>query len=922
MSLRKIVSAVVCATTLVTMAGPAFAVTAEELLQQIQQLQQQLNQLMQQYQQLTGQAPAAGVPAACQGVTFTRDLKLGMSGADVKCLQALLNQDPATRVAESGPGSPGNETTYFGPKTKAAVIKFQEKYAADILTPVGLTAGTGYVGAKTRAKLNALLQAGAVVTPPPTPPVAAGLTVALAPDTPAATVLLGKQVRAPLLKLVLTNGDATAGKVTKIEIKRIGISNDGVLNSVYLLDEEGNVVGDEQIFSNGVAVFADTAGLLTIGAGQTVKLTVAGNVASGQAGYTVGVQVTNVQGTFSALNAQLPITGNIMSIGTDIKTEVDVDSDSTSISTPVTVNPGDTEVVVWRGTITPNAKVTLSSVAIKAVGNIEPTDLQNFKFYLAGTQIGSTVQMGSDYVVKLNLAANPVTVTSGSKELKVVADVVKGTGRSVHFEIYTSAMVATDAEYGVSVPVQVPSGSNADWTTLNIGSGTITLQVAPDSPVSVGTTTDALIAKYVLKAYGERVKIERFYATSSNATLTDATIYVDGAEKGKANVYHGTLIDTVDFYVEAGSSVTIEVKANTTNYTATTISFDLRAEGTTRSGQPASSTAPTVSLDVRAARFTYDFANQPLPFLAVAGTEAMVAKYKFKAEGADATIKELRFTIASSSAAYALKVKIGTNEYSGELVGTEWKVANINYTVPAGTTAYADVYLTLAAVSSATDGANAKVKLTYVRYSQAGTENTPTPNIEGKDVYVQKAVPEVTALTTGSVNDLNKGVPTTVTLYKWTIKAVGGDINSTSNTTTLAFTKAGASATTTISSTSIRVYLNGVPVSSGVDVLISKTDGTTFDTENPNATSGIIVIAASGTAFEVAKDQTITIEVKADVTAQAGGWVRVQLAGDTSRDTATANFVWHDGLQAVSGYLVKGLPAEGTDYYQHNAPSS
>jgi peptidoglycan hydrolase-like protein with peptidoglycan-binding domain len=916
MSLRKIVSAVVAASTVLTMAGPAFAVTAEELLQQIQQLQQQLNQLMQQYQQLTGQAPA-GVPAACQGVTFTRNLRLGMSGADVKCLQALLNQDPATRVAESGPGSPGNETTYFGPKTRAAVIKFQEKYAAEILTPVGLTAGTGFVGAKTRAKLNALLQAGAVVTPPPTPPtppVAAGLTVALAPDTPAATVLLGKQVRAPLLKLVLTNGDATAGKVTRIEIKRIGISNDGVLTSVYLLDEEGNRVGDEQIFSNGVAVFADTAGLLTIGAGQTVKLTVAGDVAPGQQGYTVGVQVTNVQGTFSALNAQLPITGNIMSIGKDIETRVNVDSDSQSSAT-TTVNPGDTEVVVWRGTINPNAKVTLSSVAIKAVGNIEPTDLQNFKFYLAGTQIGSTVQMGSDYVVKLNLAANPVTVTSGSKELKVVADVVKGTGRSVYFEIYTSAMVATDVQYGVNVPVQVPSGSNADWTTLIVGSGSITLQVASDSPVSVGTTTDALIAKYVLKAYGERVKIERFRATSSPAALSEVKIYVDGAEKGGTSTVPttGTLIDTVDFYVEAGSSVTIEVKANTTGYSASTVSFDLRAEGTTRSGVAVSASAPTVSLDVRAARFTYDFANQPLPFLAVAGTEAMVARYKFKAEVAEATLKELRFTIASSSAAYALKVKIGTNEYSGELVGTEWKVANINYTVPAGTTAYADVYLTLAAVSSVTDGASAQVTLNYVRYSQAGTETErKNLDIKGAEVYVQKAVPEVTALTTGSVNDLNRGVPTTVTLYRWTIKAVGGDINATSNTTTLAFTKAGTSATTTIDN--IRVYLNGVLVTSGVTVSPS--------TISETATSGTIVIAASGNVFEVAKDQTITIEVKADVTAQAGGWVRVWLAGDNSRSTAGANFVWHDGLQAVSGYLVKGLPAEGTDYYQHNAPSS
>jgi len=738
------------------------------------------------------------------------------------------------------------------------------------------------------------------------------LTVALAPDTPAATVLLGNQVSAPLLKLVLTNGDSTAGKVTKIEIKRIGISSDSVLSSIYLLDEEGNLVGEEQIFSNGVAVFQDPAGLLTIGAGQSVKLTVAGNVASNQAGYTVGVQVTNIQGTFSALNAQLPISGNIMSIGKDVTTRVDVDAEDNHNAT-TSVNPGDTEVVVWKGTIEPNAKVTLSSVAVKAVGNIEPTDLQNFKFYLAGTQIGSAVQMGSDYVVKLNLSANPVTVTTGSKELKVVADVVKGTNRSVYFVLYTSAMSATDVEYGVGVPVVVSGTNNVDWKTLIIGSGTISLQVAPDSPVSVGKTAGALIAKYILKAYGERVKIEEFVATSS-ATLTDVTIYVDGAEKGKANVTpSGTRIDTVDFYVEAGASVTIEVKANTTGYSPSTITLDLTAKGTTRSGNPVSASAPAVSLDVVTASFTYAFANQPTPFLAVAGTEAMVAKYKFKAEGAEAVIKELKFTIASSSAAYALKVKIGANEYSGELVGTEWKVANINYTVPAGTTAYADVYLRLASVSSATDGASAQVTLKYVRYSQEGQDRDATPNIPGTEVYVQKAVPEVTVQTTGSVNDLTKGVPTTVTLYKWTIKAVGGDINATSNTTTLAFSKAGASATTTF--TNIKVYVNGVSVDSSQGVNVTSTNNT-----NETATSGTIVITVSGDAFQVAKDESITIEVKADVTAQAGGWLRVWLKGDDARDGA--NFIWYDGLKWVSGYLVKGLPKEGTDYYQHNAPSS
>ena len=60
-------------------------------------------------------------------------------------------------VAHTGPGSAGNETDYFGPATRAALIRFQDTYRADILTPVGLAQGTGYFGPSTMAKVNALL---------------------------------------------------------------------------------------------------------------------------------------------------------------------------------------------------------------------------------------------------------------------------------------------------------------------------------------------------------------------------------------------------------------------------------------------------------------------------------------------------------------------------------------------------------------------------------------------------------------------------------------------------------------------------------------------------------------------------------------------------------------------------------------------
>src|SRR3989338_9323959 len=119
----------------------ASAQTAADLEAQIATLLATIKQLQAQLTTLKGEAPTL-----C-GYSFAANLTVGSRGDDVKNLQMVLNSDSSTKVADSGAGSPGNETTYFGPATKAAVVKFQDKYAEDILAPLGLSAGSGYVGA-------------------------------------------------------------------------------------------------------------------------------------------------------------------------------------------------------------------------------------------------------------------------------------------------------------------------------------------------------------------------------------------------------------------------------------------------------------------------------------------------------------------------------------------------------------------------------------------------------------------------------------------------------------------------------------------------------------------------------------------------------------------------------------------------------
>ena len=99
----------------------------------------------------TGTLPTATSTIATSQL-FLNSLSFGQTHSDVLLLQQLLNTDLATRLAQTGVGSPNHETSYFGSLTLAAVKRFQIKYD---IAQAG-DRGFGHVGPKTRAELNKL----------------------------------------------------------------------------------------------------------------------------------------------------------------------------------------------------------------------------------------------------------------------------------------------------------------------------------------------------------------------------------------------------------------------------------------------------------------------------------------------------------------------------------------------------------------------------------------------------------------------------------------------------------------------------------------------------------------------------------------------------------------------------------------------
>ncbi len=716
---RKFASIVLSAATVFSLGGGAALVPAVASAQTadastIAALQAQIALLTAQLSALAGGSSSVSTGSSMGACSFTEDLKQGSSSEAVKCLQWYLNSN-GYQVSASGAGSPGQESMYFGAKTKAAVSAWQ---AAN-----GVSPAAGYFGAKSRAKYASLSSVtpppppppctgAGCVTPPPVvpPPSGAGLSV-VAATQPANSIAPTSASRLPFTKVTLTAG-ASDVTVNNITVERVGLGVDANFAGIVLVDENGSQIGIAKTLNSDHKVSVGDPFVVKAGTSKTV--TIAGNMASSlgsYAGQVVGLSVSSINTASGSVSGTLPIVGAYhtinatLGLGTAAMTESSFDPD-----TAVTKNIGDTNykfagVRLQAGSA---EKVYVSSIRWNQTGSAGANDLANLMVNADGKDYPVTVSADGKYFTAMftDNGGKGILVDKGNSiDVYIKGDIVgsSSAGRTVQFDIYKATDVVVYGEtygYGIT-PTQSASATATtaseftsgtpffSGSTITVSAGSVT-SIAKAGTVAAqnvaANVSNQILGGFEVDIKGEAISVQStvFHisgvATTTTNQITNISLVgpngnvVAGPVDASANVV--TFTDTITFPVGKGV-YTLKGKipsaaANNGTFTVSTNPSSLWSNitGQTSGNTISLSTNGSFSMNtvtVKAGSLTISVPTSPVAQNVVAGTnEFLFAKYQLDASSSGEDLRfssiplQLTFTGGAPSLLTACKLLDGT----------------------------------------------------------------------------------------------------------------------------------------------------------------------------------------------------------------------------------------------------------------------
>lgn len=692
----------------------ANAATVAELQAMIASLSAQLSAL-------------SGTPAST-GYTFSTNLTVGSKGADVMNLQKVLNMSADTQVAASGAGSPGSETSTFGPATRAAVVKFQLKN--------GITPAAGYVGAITRAKLNTMNTPANPGSPVVTPGLPSGgaLTVS-AGSQPANSLAPQSAARVPFTTVVLAAGSSDV-TVNSITVERVGLGQDAVFSGVVLLNSDGTQIGIAKTLNSNHQAMVGEPFVVKAGTSQTV--TVAGNMASSlssYAGQVVGLNVVAVN-TSASVAGSLPVMGashtinSSLTLGAVSMTESSYDPDTSSTREIGTTAFKFAGVRVTAGSA---EQVRLWSIRWNQTGSASSADLANVKIYVDGTAYDTVVSSDGKYY-SANFAGGILIDKGLSKDVYIQGDIV-GTGsagRTVKFDVYKAVDIyVSGVTYGYGItPTQSANGVASDSTSeftsgtpffdgskVTVSAGTVTSITKATSVAAQNVALNVpnqVLGGFTTDIKGEPISVQSMVFTVSTTTgntwgLTNVTIVdSNGAVvAGPVDVSGATLTftDTVTFPIGA-KTYTLKGKlaSSVPNGTTFTVSTTPSSGWTNVTGQ---TTGNTISLSgngvftmntmtAKAGALAVTVSTNPASQNIVAGVQGvLLANYQFDASNSGEDVRFSTVALNQTGTATVLTscqlwdgataLNTGSNVVNTTATGAQTFSLDSMFVVPKGT---------------------------------------------------------------------------------------------------------------------------------------------------------------------------------------------------------------------------------------------
>lgn len=558
------------------------------------------------------------------------------------------------------------------------------------------------------------------------------LTVALAPDTPAAGLLIGSTALVPMTKVLMTascDGDITVDSVT---IERGGPAQDAAFSSFDLVDDsDDSIINNfsKSLTSAHKATFGDD---FVVEACQTREIVVTANMASGarsaQAGEVPFISVGSValKGG-AALVGTLPISGNGHTVNGTLTGGTATITNGSNNPSATTKEIGTQNYVVSSIKLTNNSTATAQDFTVSSLtwtnnGSSAPDDVENAELLNTNTGevLGTIASPDSD---KLHFTGLDLLIKKGNNvNLDLRLDIKSGSARTISYDVdQQSHMRVFDMLRGYNVLPSYPNTSSPfyDANNTSIGDGKLRIESVTVTPNKIAENTNGvLLGKFKFVMDGEIGNITALglkVTTSTNGTahsgsdlisdLTNLTIKdpdgntVAGPQDPTADAanlgFTATTTDTIS--VPVGDTI-YEIYGDLSSDWTTddTIQIGIHPGAITMKGDVSGNTITatpgslvnSTSMQVKAASLTTSLDSFPGAQTVVAGTQDFtIARVVLDASNSGSDLRVTQFLVEIRDSSAMPSIVSGIEIWDG---GTEVPVDTSSQTCSGATCDTAD----------------------------------------------------------------------------------------------------------------------------------------------------------------------------------------------------------------------------------------